>query len=381
MCGLFGIITDSWNKAKGQALWELALINQTRGMDGTGFMTIATNEKKNSVPQAKITKSVDDATAFLSSDLWPSVVSQANRKVHAVCGHVRAATVGKINARNAHPFRFGNITMMHNGTVDAFKFDQNDKLTSDSMVLGHKMAEEGLYPALKAARWGAYAVVVWDNEKKKLHFIRNDKRPLAFAESKNSNTIFYSSEVRHLKFALSACINQFNITILDKHDHFTIDPVSFEQELEDVGDHVDPKVEYKRTVWPATDTYMNTYTQEMNNPFRRGHQQQLSLPKSSKDFGAKVSGPLPYRFEKDQLHVEGYLGYGGKFMTKLHAERVLNEGCANCTKQATTDEVVHWADDDVYICESCLEIPGVSRYALEKGGPVCNVFTEDELNS
>src|SRR3546814_12623264 len=36
----------------------------------------------------------------------------------AFIGHNRAATLGKVNGLNAHPFRYDNIMGAHNGTLD-----------------------------------------------------------------------------------------------------------------------------------------------------------------------------------------------------------------------------------------------------------------------
>ena len=38
----------------------------------------------------------------------------------AVIAHIRLATVGETDSRNAHPFRFGSWTFAHNGTVNGF---------------------------------------------------------------------------------------------------------------------------------------------------------------------------------------------------------------------------------------------------------------------
>lgn len=39
----------------------------------------------------------------------------------ALCAHIRAATKGEVSMRNCHPFSFGKLLMMHNGTIFGFR--------------------------------------------------------------------------------------------------------------------------------------------------------------------------------------------------------------------------------------------------------------------
>ncbi len=44
----------------------------------------------------------------------------AKIRSHCFIGHVRASTIGKVDFSNCHPFSFGDLLFVHNGTVDSF---------------------------------------------------------------------------------------------------------------------------------------------------------------------------------------------------------------------------------------------------------------------
>ncbi len=54
---------------------------------------------------------------------------------HCVSAHVRASTIGRISRINSHPFRFNNLSMMHNGSIAGFldiKRSIQNKLCDDT---------------------------------------------------------------------------------------------------------------------------------------------------------------------------------------------------------------------------------------------------------
>ena len=370
MCGLFGGVAKDWGDAALGVIYELGLTNQTRGLDSTGVFTVASPKKGRKKVKCRYYKALDDATAFLSSDGYEELVNQKDRNIHAIAGHCRWATLGKVTIQNAHPFRFKHITGMHNGTINAFgtKAQEEHNATSDSMVLFKQMSEEGIYPALKAARFGAYAVCVYNSDDGLLHFVRNSKRTLSFARAKDGSCIFWSSEQRHLRFALHGWLDKFEIESLPELKHMTINPLTLEMKLSCVKDEVDPVVSH----WGGV-------ALDANDPFGYpfGSSRKLYIPQYKPPLGDQ-KGPI--KLTDKCVEVKGYQGWGGKFLPLKVAESVLNEGCSNCTKQASVEDDVEWVGEDIYLCKDCSELPHVAQFQSETGFPLTRRIMKEEHN-
>lgn len=80
----------------------LMLYNESRGEDSTGYYTDS---------MIKPEKSIQKATYFLQKPISPNKL---------FIGHTRAKTVGATSERNAHPFKFGDIIMAHNGSLKEY---------------------------------------------------------------------------------------------------------------------------------------------------------------------------------------------------------------------------------------------------------------------
>ncbi|AUG88431.1 glutamine amidotransferase [Vibrio phage Vp_R1] len=132
-------------------------------------------------------------------------------------GHNRYATMGEINSKNAHPFRHGDITMVHNGTlIDQSSLPDHTLFEVDSENICYSINKIGAAETIKNLE-GAFTLIWHDASDETLHIIRNDERPFHLAETRCGRW-FGASEELMLKW------------ILDRSKSFTIKE-SFEIEV------------------------------------------------------------------------------------------------------------------------------------------------------
>src|SRR5690606_37248331 len=176
-CGLVGF------SGKGEfnliAIKTLLLYNSVvrKSTDATGLFT----------PSMGIVKDVKTPNEFFKIEKYSSLIEERNE---VLMGHVRAATVGnKDNKEEAHPWDFGTIVMMHNGTLKnheklAEKYGlEKDSWKVDSQVLGAAIKKnfDNKEPFKVLSEYdGAAAIVVYHKERDSLFIYRDDKRTLAY---------------------------------------------------------------------------------------------------------------------------------------------------------------------------------------------------------
>lgn len=174
-CGLVGFSgTKPFDlKVIRTLLWHNSL---TRGKHATGIFT----------PDNGIVKDAVEAKLFLASEDIKQITETSN----LLMGHVRHGTSGGNNADPdaAHPWDFGDIVMMHNGTLT-----NHDKLASeyglskdswivDSQVLGLAIQKDFDNTPFKVLSEyaGAAAVVVYHKKRESLFVYRDTERTLYY---------------------------------------------------------------------------------------------------------------------------------------------------------------------------------------------------------
>lgn len=213
MCGLVGLagLLEFKDEA---TIKRMLVLDYFRGTDSTGLASIRNNG------DIKISKMATHPFNLFDSKKFTETLSGYNSR--ALIGHNRAATIGKTNDLNAHPFQFGSITGAHNGTLDrpswvrleqaagietdvdsAAIFACIDKIGIEDTI---KLMEEG-----KQGSTGAWALVWYDDNDGTLNFLRNKHRPLWYAYSKDFKKVLWASEWPMIRAATDLSNNAYEL--------------------------------------------------------------------------------------------------------------------------------------------------------------------------
>lgn len=200
MCGIVGMAGDIFVNEK-KAFRQLLIFDSVRGVHSTGVASVI--KESNNVHTYK---SVGDPFSLFNackafSDNASGMYAGAPKML---LGHNRFATVGKVIAANAHPFRCGKITGCHNGTLSwqgQNNLEKQGKFDVDSEAIFNTIDLKGHEEMLNQIA-GAWALVWYNKETEVLHFIRNHERPLYYCRSLDRSTFFWASEEWMLEIAL-----------------------------------------------------------------------------------------------------------------------------------------------------------------------------------
>lgn len=240
MCGLVGVYGDLY--VDHLKYFRQALVcDYFRGKHSTGMTAVKAN---GDVFNKKV--AVDPIT-FLDLKSVEDNILNTNT---LIMGHNRHATLGGINAQNAHPFEHGNITLMHNGTLSnkhqlQTKYDAPFFGTDSELVcyLIDKVGVEEVIPLLE----GAFALTWYDASDKTFNFIRNDERPMAMALA--GDVLLYASEWRMMTWLMER--NKLNIKDFDlfgpkkgEHHKFTYDKKVITHTVKEIPLFVAPVYKY-----------------------------------------------------------------------------------------------------------------------------------------
>lgn len=207
MCGVWGIVKDYpgvLSDAQEKFIRNCALAGQVRGEDGFGIMVVYEGG------QCKAFKGVGTPNEIMRTDgfynLFYTFKQQGKKtvavpkKIKMVFGHNRAATKGTVTAKNAHPFRDGNIILMHNGTLSNVL---PEGFEVDSKWAAHLFKTEESIDAVEDKVNGAYVFIWYNQTDKKLRILSNGQRPLH--QINGATGRYYASEKGMLEWIYERC--------------------------------------------------------------------------------------------------------------------------------------------------------------------------------
>lgn len=118
-------------------------------------------------------------------------------------GHNRWATRGASDAdENAHPFKVGNVTLVHNGSLTGqWRLPDHKDFAVDSHNIAHSIEVQGIDATIQNLQ-GAFVLVWHDSRDNTLNFIRNSQRPLYMVRLQ-SGAWFWASEKDMLLWILN----------------------------------------------------------------------------------------------------------------------------------------------------------------------------------
>ena len=202
MCGIVGMITTD-NKSvidKRKFMRQALIIDTLRGDDSTGIFY----KNRENEGDAGWYKAVVDGYQFVETDDYEKIAQKMGDYWFMV-GHNRAATVGAVDVKGAHPFQESGVTLVHNGTLrgtyDLPKSQHQLGVGVDSHALCHNIAlvePDAVGEEVISKINGAFTLIWHDSRDGSLNIVRNDERPLHIAQSMLHDTLYFTSEAKQL---------------------------------------------------------------------------------------------------------------------------------------------------------------------------------------
>lgn len=257
MCGLVGA-AGAIGLSEEKMVQKLLQLDTIRGPHSTGL---------HGVTQQGVGGTLKKTGTPFELALYRGWTKFWGKSYSALLGHNRYATVGDVNDVTAHPFTYGDISGMHNGTLkDGWKakLDDGYSFDVDSECIINHLSVNGVDETVNKLH-GAFALVWYDTSTKTLNMTRNKDRELYFCHSDDEKTLFWASESWMLTVAAVKCkVSIGKIHMLREHILFSTEIVGgtvaaapkLTGEVRDLVQYVDTTWESKKyqTYMPRTIT-------------------------------------------------------------------------------------------------------------------------------
>jgi predicted glutamine amidotransferase len=192
MCGIVGYIAadkSGYPDSQLHFMRYALMLDELRGADSTGLIQVDTDFKVNAF------RSILPGHQFIGSELF-----KENGGVGwCGIGHNRSATRGAVALDNAHPFRFGAVTLVHNGTLNHWgaslpTFQKG--FAVDSMQIAYAMAQHEPEQAKEVLEKidGDFAIVWVDERDQSVNMARNNARPMHFTWNPSRSFMMFMSD-------------------------------------------------------------------------------------------------------------------------------------------------------------------------------------------
>tara|TARA_R110000772_G_scaffold239067_2_gene351088 strand:- start:1484 stop:2131 length:648 start_codon:yes stop_codon:yes gene_type:complete len=197
MCGVIGIISK--NILDKQNIKELIVQSKIRGQHATGISYIENETIK---------------TSIISRNAEHLELESVNTQ--CLIGHTRYSTS---DLHHNQPINYLNVSIVHNGVITQEhsdnwgKYNYKFKTANDSEFI-LKSYIEGNHP-IEEYKDASISSIILDNNTDKVHFFRNEKRPLYYSETKDT---FYIASTKNILQRsglknITKCKSCYNYTI------------------------------------------------------------------------------------------------------------------------------------------------------------------------
>lgn len=322
MCGLLAMHTSraggflSFDK---EEFKQMLVLTAFRGTHSTGVAGSALNNVESSL--VKCVSNPFKLFEYARSEVF---FERMEKNFKSVIGHCRYATIGAIDAVNAHPFKEKHIVLAHNGTIRNFELLKDkgvdDEIKVDSHLIARLFARYGAEKTLPRIN-GAFVFMWIDEKEKTFNLARNTERPMFAGVNNTKNQVTFSSEKETLIWNSTR-----NKTILN-----TIEELSPNIIYSYSSDSIIP-----------TETPFNSFTYASSGGYTGYKQEYLEYRDED------MYGFIPAKIERK----ESFRGPRGETATKKD-KTILTLVVKNCSV-SLGDEVIVGIDDYKYVNGSTL---------------------------
>ena len=343
MCGLVGVFGQLDAKLE-NVFADLLQLDVIRGPHSTGVAMLDT---------AGNTPIIIKDTVLPNDLLNRKDIKTAMKwQMRMLMGHNRFATQGAVNKKNAHPFKRGDITLMHNGTLHGVgQLPVDKKFGTDSETIAYSIAQKGVDETWKNLN-GAATLTYWDKGDESLNFVSNGKRPFHFAYTEGQKSIVWASE----SWMLRGACKRRDIKLHDDQVYFLPDHSLWTFKWED-NDLVQSSRVLKEFKWVGQVFNNVTYGGRSNLNYGRGRAYEGyggrgSYP--SKDFPDKYVGATTIPDDIVEKHLK-HTDMAHEIVTLAEFQREYQtcHFCADSLAPAHHYETAVLVDQYTAVCGEC----------------------------